>query len=262
MSPRAAITPPPLIALARLPRATTTRTAAGDHRNFIATPGMIKAELNLTNEDILALGRDIRTAFRRPFEEQREAALARFVREFGRMPGMGIPSKGPGDPGVGLSPTKDANGRHSRVRLTLGVNDFISSERDFATVHGWMQPPPTGDDVRYMSYHGSFVHNFGEFEREWEAWHAEHSGLGSRMWGGTRDTAIDYRKRAKLWREQFLALGGVTYAPEPMMPTPRAPFFGDLDIGSTFKTIAIIGAGAVAALVVLPPLIRSSRRES
>jgi len=229
--------------------------AASAVRNaLIATPGMILSEMRLTNADIEALGRDIRDSFRRPFERQLAAAEARFEKQYGRLPGAGKPSTGAGDPGVGLSSRKDADGRHQTVKLTAGVNDYISASDDYANVHAWMNPIPTPPDLLWKSYQGAFVHNWGEFEREWQAWFAENSALSSRMWGGTRDTALDYRERAKKWREQFLALGGTANAPAPQMPT-HTSFFSGLGLPS-LKTIAIAGGSLVAAAVLLPPLLR------
>jgi hypothetical protein len=229
--------------------------AARELRNaWVATPGLILSEMNLTNQDILALGRDIRASFRRPFEAQLAAAEARFEKEYGRVPGAGISSKGPGDHGVGLSPEKDADGRHKRVTLTE-ANAFISSEQDYAKVHSWMSPAPTAADLQWMSYQGNFVHNWGEFEREWQAWYAEHTRWRDRLWGSVRDTALDYRERAKKWREQFLQLGGIANAPAPQMPT-QPDFFGS--VGPSLKTAALVAGGVVGAAILLPPLLRRS----
>jgi len=229
-------------------------TAARELRNaLIATPGMILAEMDITNQDIMTIGRDIRAAFRRPFEEQLAAAEARFEREYKRIPGAGIASKGPGDYGVGLSSQKDASGRHEKVTLTA-ANAFISTDKDYGLIYSWMQPIPTPPDIQWKTYKGSFVHNWGEFESEWLAWYANNKGLGARMWGGTRDTALDYRKRAQGWREQFLKLGGTANAPAPEMPLDP-PWFPSLP---NFKTAALIAAGVLGAAIIVPPLLRRS----
>lgn len=183
---------------------------------LIATPGNILAEMKLTNEDILALGRDIRESFRRPFERERAAAEQRFEKEHGRKP---------------------------------------SSEEDYAKVHAWMTPVPTAADLSAMSYQGAFVHNWGEFEREWQSWFADNRGLSSRMWGSTRDTALDYRKRAQTWRDEFLARGGVAQAPAPQMPENRPWLPG---LSPNLKTAALVAGGVLTAAIVLPPLLRRS----
>jgi hypothetical protein len=247
------------VAASSLAAAPTTR----ELRNaIIATPGMILGEMKITDTDIKAIGRDIRESFRRPFEREREQAEARFVREFGRIPGAGKPSSGPGDHGVGLSPDKDETGRHRRVELTA-ANAYLSADDDFEKIHSWMSPLPTAADMRVQSYQGEFVHQWGEFERAWQAWFAENEGLGARMWGGTRDTALDYRSRAKKWREQLLALGGVAHAPAPEMPT-QPSLFSSVGSGfkSTLKTAAYVAGGVVAAALIVPPLLRRSSSSS
>jgi len=236
--------------------------------SFIATPGVILAEMRITDGDIKALGRDIAAAFRRPFEDQQTKAEALFEQKYGRIPGAGIASKGPGDPGTGLSSEKQCEPapkgdpypdvprcRHKTVKLTAGVNDFISAEADYAKVWASMSPVPTQADIDSKSYQGAFVRQWGEFMQQWETWYHDNDDLGARMWGSTRDTALDYRKRAQAWREKFLALGGVTNAPAPQMPTPPA-ILGGLSNG--VKTAAVVLGGAVAAALVLPPLLRRS----
>lgn len=183
---------------------------------LIATPGNILAEMNITNEDILALGRDIRESFRRPFERELLVAEQRFTKEHGKRP---------------------------------------SSEEDYAKVHASMNPVPTAADLAAKSYQGAFVHNWGQFEREWQAWFADNRGLSSRMWGATRDTALDYRKRAQKWRDELLARGGVAQAPAPQMPENR-PWLPSL--GPNLKTAAIVAGGVLTAAIVLPPLLRRS----
>lgn len=190
---------------------------AREMRNaLIATPAMILAEMKLTNEDILALGRDIRDAFRRPFERELAAAKQRFENQHGRKP---------------------------------------TSNDDDAKVHASMNPAPTAADLSAMSYQGAFVHNWGQFENSWQDWFASNKGTWDRLWGGTRDTALDYRKRAKKWREQFVALGGIPHTPAPEMPEDR-PLLPSLT--PNLKTAALVAGGVVAAALVLPPLLRRS----
>jgi len=249
----AATSKPARAIAATAPTSLASSAAAREVRNaLIATPGMILAEMNITNEDVMQIGRDIRDSFRRPFEAQLAAAEARFVKEYGRIPGAGIASKGPGDYGVGLGSNKDANGRHDKVTLTA-ANAFLDSDKDYGKVYSWMQPIPTSADIQWKTYQGNFVHNWGEFEREWLAWYAGNKGLGSRMWGGTRDTALDYRKRAQKWREQFLQLGGKANAPAPEMPEER-PWLPNFS--PNLKTAALVAGGLVAAAIVVPPLLR------
>jgi hypothetical protein len=221
-----------------------TRSSATDPRRFLATwprlryvadgarnagwwavktPGVIKAELDLTNQDVLALGRDIRAAFRRPFETELEKALARFKAERGRAPGIG----------------KDSD-----------------SGAEWRTVFGWMSPEPSAEDQQWKTYQGRFVHEWGEFEREWEGFFNSHSRWHQRMWRGTYDQALDYRKRAKLWREKFQTFGGTPSTPEPQIPTEGGPL-GDLD----WKTFAWVAGGVAAVALAGPPLVRALRKE-
>lgn len=205
----------------------------GDARNgtrnaswwAVKTPGVIKEEMNITNQDVTAIGRDIRATFRRPWEAELDKALARFKAERGR------------DPGVG----KDSD-----------------PKAEWATVYGWMQPPPTAEDIRWKSYQGAFVHSFGEFEMEWEGFYNGHSKWHQRMWRGSYDQALDYRKRAKAWREKFQAMGGTPSAPEPHIPKEGGPL-GD---GFDLKPILWVAGGIAALALAGPPVIRALRKES
>lgn len=188
----------------------------------VKTPGVIKEELTITHQDVMSIGRDIRAAFRRPFETEMEKAAARFKSERGRAPGVG----------------------------------GTDSKADWATVFGWMTPVPNAEDIRWKSYQGAFVHSWGEFEREWEGFYNSHQKWHQRMWRGTYDQALDYRKRTKAWREQFQAMGGTPSAPEPHIPKEGGPL-GDVGLGSLLWVAGGIAAVAIAA----PPVIRALRKE-
>jgi hypothetical protein len=221
----------------------------------IKTPGVILSEMRITKTEIEALGRDIYNTFRRPFEAQLAQAEARFETAYGRIPGAGIPSRGPGDPGVGLSSKKDDRGRHLRVTLTPGVNDYLSADADYETVHSWMDPIPTAADVQHASYHGQFVSQWSEFEREWGEFWAEHADHWSdRMWRGAYDQALDYRKRAIAWRAKFEEMGGAPTTPVPTIPVETF-FSGSIP----WKPIAVIGGLVLAGLVVVPHVLASIR---
>ena len=191
----------------------------------VKTPGVIKEEMNITHQDVMAIGRDIRAAFRGPFEAELEKAIARFKTERGRGPGVGRDS----DPAA-----------------------------EWATVYGWMQPPPTAEDIRGKSYRGAFVHSWGEFEREWEGFYNGHEKWHQRMWRGAYDQALDYRKRAKAWREQFQAMGGTPSAPAPHIPKEGGPLGDGIDLSS----ILWVAGGIAAVAIAAPPVIRALRKES
>jgi hypothetical protein len=189
----------------------------------VKTPGVILAEMNITNADVSAIGRDIYATFRQPWEAEYDKARARFRTERGRDPGVGKDS----DPAA-----------------------------EWATVYGWMTPRPSAEDIRWKTYQGAFVHSWGEFEREWLAWYASNKGTYARMWRGTYDQALDYRKRARQWREQFQALGGVPSAPAPHIPVEGGPL-GDLSL----SRVAVIAGVVVGAAVAGPPILRALQKE-
>jgi hypothetical protein len=87
----------------------------------VKTPGVILAEMNITNADVSAIGRDIYATFRQPWEAEYDKARARFRTERGRDPGVGKDS----DPAA-----------------------------EWATVYGWMTPRPSAEDIRWKTYQG------------------------------------------------------------------------------------------------------------
>lgn len=218
-----AIDPGPL--LRAWPRLRYAATADARNASWwaIKTPGVILEEMKLTHQDVSALGRDIYATFRRPWEEQLDQARARFRAERGRNPGVGADS----DP-----------------------------KAEWATVYGSMSPPPSAEDVRWKTYQGSFVHSWGEFEREWEAFYTSHQKWRQRMWRGTYDQALDYRTRVKEWRAKFLGLGGSPSAPAPHIPKEGGPL-GDVGLGS----LLWIAGGIAAVAIAGPPLIGALRKE-
>jgi len=219
-----AIDPGP--SLATWPR---LRHTAGDGpRNAswwaVKTPGVIWEEIQITDKDVRALGRDVYATFRRPWEEQYDLARERFKTERGRSPGVGASS----DP-----------------------------KTEWALVYSWMNPPPLPEDVRFKTYQGAFVHSWGEFEREWEGFKGGHSKWHQRMWRGSYDQALDYRKRVVQWRQKFEGLGGTPSAPVPHIPKEGGPL-GDLSLSSVLWVAGGIAAVAIAG----PPLIAALRKDS
>jgi len=188
----------------------------------IKTPGVILNEMNITEVDVRALGRDVYATFRRPWEVQFEQARGRFKRERGREPGIGNDS----DP-----------------------------KAEFAQVYAWMDPPSTAEDSRWKAYQGPFVHAWGEFERSWEAFYEENKGAWARMWRGTFDQALDFRRRVQDWRQKFEALGGAPSAPAPHIPDETSPL-GDIP----WRSIVVAAGGIAAGVLVLPPVIRAMRK--
>lgn len=200
---------------------------ADDLRNAswwaVKTPGVILDEMNITNEDVRALGRDIYATFRRPWESEFEKANARFRAERGRAPGVGRDS----DPAA-----------------------------EFRLVYSWMDPVPTDEDRKWKTYQGGFVHSWGEFERAWEAFYETHSKWHQRMWRASYDQALDFRTRVQGWRRKFEGLGGSPSAPEPHVPTEGGPL-GDLP----WKSILVAAGGIAAGVILLPPVIRSLQKD-
>jgi len=185
---------------------------------------VILDELNAAKNDVESLGRDIYATFRRPFEAQIAAAEAQFLKTYGRKPGIGR----------------------------------AAQDTDYQTVHSWMRPVPTAEDVRHMSYQGQFVYQWGEFEREFGDFWAEHAhSWTDRMWRGTYDKAVEYRQRAADWRKRFEEIGGKPTTPAPKPPTEH---FLPPGLSISWKPVAVIGGIAAAALIV-PAAIRASRRD-
>lgn len=196
----------------------------GDARNAswlgVKTPGVIWDEMMTTRNEIRALGTDIATTFRRPFEAQLAQAEARFEKERGRQPGVGRDSDPP---------------------------------RDYAQVYAWMSPVPSATDIERKSYQGQFVYQWGEFEKEWDSFLAQNAHWYDRMWKGDYDKAIEFRERAVKWREQFQKLGGTPTTPMPSLPPDEGPV-----PWKSIITIAGIGAAAFIVPEVLRSM-RSSR---
>jgi hypothetical protein len=188
----------------------------------IKTPSVILDEMRAAKSEIEALGRDIYATFRRPFEAQLALAEQRFVARFGRRPGVGR-----------------------------------AAQRDDDTIlRSLMQPVPTDADWQHKSYQGAFVHAFGELEREFGAFWADHAHAWTdRLWRGTYDRAVEYRKRALAWRQRFIELGGTPTAPAPTPPTEEIlP-----SVSLSWKTVAVVGGVALGALVLVPAALRAAR---
>ena len=183
----------------------------------IKTPGVIWDEMMTTRNEMRALGTDIVNTFRRPFEAQLAQAEARFEKEYGRKPGVGPNSDPP---------------------------------RDYAQVYAWMNPVPTAADIERKSYQGTFVFQWGEFEKEWDAFLAQNTHWYDRMWKGDYDKAIEFRERVVKWREEFQKLGGTPTTPAPTMPPDEGPV--------PWKSIITI-AGIGAAAFIVPELLRTVR---
>lgn len=188
----------------------------------IKTPGVILDEMRAARSEIESLGRDIYATFRRPFEAQLGAAEQRFVKTYGRKPGVG--------------------------RAARDDDDQI--------VRSFMQPVPTDIDWQHKGYQGAFVHQWSEFEREFSAFWAEHAhSWTDRMWRGSYDKAVEYRTRALAWRKRFIENGGQPTAPAPTPPTEEIlP-----GVSLSWKKVAIVGGLALGALVLVPAALRSAR---
>lgn len=199
---------------ARRPR--RQRSAYRDDSFFaVKTPGVILDEMRAAKSDIEALGRDISAAFRAPFEAQLASATQQFTKKYGRKPGVG----------------RDARDEDDRVVRSL------------------MQPTPTDVDMQHMSYQGAFVYQWSEFEREFgDFWAAHAQSWTDRMWRGTYDKAVEFRRRVLAWRQSFMAFGGHPTSPAPQPPTEELlP-----GISFSWKTVAVIGGVAAGALFVVP----------
>ncbi|MGE3454997.1 MAG: hypothetical protein AB7O24_07800 [Kofleriaceae bacterium] len=186
----------------------------------IKTPGVIWDEMMTTRNEMRALGADIHATFRKPWEDQLALAETRFEKERGRKPGVGRDSDPP---------------------------------RDYAQVYAWMTPVPTAADIEHKSYQGKFVYQWGEFEKEWDAFLATHDNWYERLWKGDYDKAIEFRERVVKWREQFQRLGGTPTTPAPTLPPDEGPI--------PWKTIITV-AGIGAAALIVPEALRSLRSRS
>lgn len=188
----------------------------------IKTPGVILDEMRAAKSELESLGRDIYATFRRPFEAQLGAAEQRFEKTYGRKAGVGRAAR----------------------------------DDDDQTVRSFMVPAPTDIDWQRKSYQGAFVHQWGELEREFSDFWAEHAhSWTDRMWRATYDKAVEYRTRALAWRKRFIELGGQPTAPAPTPPTEEIlP-----GVSMAWRTIALVGGIALGALVLVPAALRSAR---
>jgi hypothetical protein len=198
-----------------------------DHRNTsfwaVKTPGVILDEMRAAKTDLEALGRDISTTFRAPFETQLANATQLFLKKYGRRPGVG----------------RDAR------------------DDDDTVVRSLMQPSPTDADWEHKSYQGTFVYQWMEFEREFGDFWAGHAhSWTDRMWRGTYDQAVEFRRRTLAWRQSFMAFGG-----RPTSPAPKPPVEEILPgVSLSRKTVALVGGLAVGALFVVPAALRAATK--
>ena len=187
----------------------------------VKTPGVILDEMRAAKADIEALGRDISNTFGQPFDAQLASATQRFVQKYNRRPGVGRAAR----------------------------------DDDDKVVRSLMQPPPTDADWEHKSYQGAFVAQWRAFEREFGDFWSEHGhSWTDRMWRGTYDQAVEFRRRALDWRQSFVAAGG-----RPTTPTPKPPVEEILPgISFNWKTAALVGSIALGALIVVPAALRAS----
>jgi hypothetical protein len=202
--------------------------ASSRHRDAswlaVKTPAVILDEMRAARNEVEALGRDIYATYREPFKAQLAAAEEHFLKTYGRKPGVGREAQ----------------------------------DTDFAVMHSWMRPVPSAEDLRYMSYQGQFVAQWGEFEREFgNFWAAHADSWTDRVWRGVYDQAVEYRQRVADWRKRFEQIGGKPTTPPPKPPTEHLlpPEFS-----MSWKKIAVVGGIAAGALII-PAAIRASRRD-
>ncbi len=189
----------------------------------IKTPGVILDEMRAAKTDVEALGRDISSTFRAPFETRLASATQQFVTKYGRRPGVG----------------RDAR------------------DDDDQVVRALMQPAPTDADWKRKSYQGAFVYQWTEFEREFGDFWAEHAhSWTDRMWRGSYDQAVEFRRRVLAWRQSFVTFGG-----RPTSPAPKPPVEEILPgISFSWKTVALVGGLAAGALFVVPAAMRAATK--
>lgn len=187
----------------------------------IKTPGVILDEMRAARTDIEALGRDITSTFRTPFEVQLALATQRFILKFNRRPGVGRAAR----------------------------------DDDDQLVRAAMQPPPSDADWEHKSYQGAFVYQWKAFEREFGDFSAEHAhSWTDRMWRGSYDQAVAFRRRALAWRQTFVQFGG-----RPTSPAPKPPVEEILPgFSFSWKTLALVGGLAVGALFIVPAALRAA----
>lgn len=216
---------PAAIAYARA-RSSTAGTADRRPRDAsfwsIKTPGVILHQMGAAKTEIESLGRDIYAAFRRPFETRLAAAEQRFIKTYGRKPGIGRAAR----------------------------------DDDDQVVRSFMQPVPTDLDWQHKTYQAAFVYAWSEFEREFANFWAEHAhSWTDRMWRGAYDNAVKYRTRALAWHKRFVELGGQPTAPAPTPPTEEIlP-----GVSLSMRTVAIVGGIALGALVLVPAALSAAR---
>ena len=191
---------------------------------WIATPGQIRDEMETTKTVIEELAQAIHDRYRGPYLDAHEAAFDEF---------------------------KGEHDRHAGDSDIEEILQRISAKTGFRT---------TAENLEAKTYQPKFVKAWERFYMEWQRWHQENEDFWSRMWGGTWEKAVEYRKRALQWRRRFAELDpkkNVLGSPEPTMPNNSWDRLEDR-IGSWLKW----GAVAAVGLAVAPPLINALTRDS
>jgi hypothetical protein len=192
----------------------------------VKTPGVIKEEMNITHQDVSAIGRDIYA------------------------PRSASPSR-PSYDKAGALQAPSAAARLASARTATRPPSGPRSMAGCSRAHRRGHPVEDATAAR-SSTRGASSSASGSASTP-----ATRSGT-ARMWRGAYDQALDYRKRAKAWREQFQAMGGVPSAPEPHIPKEGGPLGDGIDLSS----IAVgRRRGIVGAAIAAPPVIRALRKE-
>jgi len=103
-----------------------------------------------------------------------------------------------------------------------------------------------------LCYHSPFVSAWSSFLIEWTNFYLDKQSWLSRQWYGVYEKTVAYKKAALDWRAQFEKRGGVPSSPPPQIPKTASdgvlPSFGKV----------MLFLGAIAAIVIVPPLLRSA----
>jgi len=134
------------------------------------------------------------------------------------------------------TPSTAKNAANETHAVIQSLNNDIEKEFGIKRAKHLGEP---GSEVRNKPFYDAWT----QFVNDWIRAYNE---TGFPMWwAGYYETAIDFRKRAKVWREKFIELGGKPITPEIVIPKEESLIPWDKIF---YVFLAIIGAFVIIAV--------------